>query len=156
MIDGIYDLATTDDPTVVGNLVLYEDGACIMRRWDTEAVQMYETLDDFACGNPGLIRLGRMKLPRKALDPEVVQEAIGVECKALAEFLQGKNQAYGNSALEPLRILSKASPMQGILVRVDDKLNRLLNGGEYPGDNDLKDLVGYLVLYLVGKRLGLS
>jgi hypothetical protein len=70
-------------------------------------------------------------------------------CIEIAEFLAIKNTAYGNSALQPIRIFSKASTVEQILVRIDDKLNRLINGGGYPGDDDIRDLLGYLVLYYV-------
>ena len=35
----------------------------------------------------------------------------------LREFLIAKNKAYGNSALKPVRVFSKASPVEQILVR---------------------------------------
>jgi hypothetical protein len=70
-------------------------------------------------------------------------------CIDVAEFLSIKNAAYGNSALQPIRIFSKSSTIEQILVRIDDKLNRLMNGGGYPGDDDIRDLLGYLVLYYV-------
>ena len=83
-----------------------------------------------------------------------VQDAIQSECDEMAEFLIAKNKAYGNSALDPCRIFSKSSPVEQILVRIDDKLNRLMQGGDYPGDDDVKDLIGYLVLLRVAKRRG--
>lgn len=39
-------------------------------------------------------------------------------------MLLAKNAAYGNSALEPVRIFSKADPTEQIRVRIDDKLSR--------------------------------
>jgi hypothetical protein len=36
-------------------------------------------------------------------------------------------------------------------VRIDDKLNRLMKGTDYPGDNDIDDLIGYLVLLKIAK-----
>lgn len=67
----------------------------------------------------------------------------------LAYFLAQKNIAYGDSALNPVRVFSKADPKEQILVRMDDKINRLMKGTEYVGDDDLKDLLGYLLLYFV-------
>lgn len=69
----------------------------------------------------------------------------------LTEMLVAKNRAYGNSALDPVRIFSKATPQEQILVRLDDKLSRLARGSEFPGDDTIRDLVGYLVLLLVSK-----
>lgn len=72
-------------------------------------------------------------------------------CSELAEMLVAKNKAYGNSALDPVRIFSKASPIEQILVRLDDKLSRLARG-KAAGEDVVQDLLGYLVLYRVAQR----
>lgn len=64
-----------------------------------------------------------------------------------------KNRKYGNAALEPIRILSKASTAEQILVRMDDKLNRIKNEQIDEDEDVIKDLVGYGILYLVYQRL---
>ncbi len=73
-------------------------------------------------------------------------------------MLLDKNTRYGNSALEPLGIFSKLSATQGILVRLDDKLKRIKNMGheETLDEDTLADLIGYLVLLRVAKRLKLD
>ena len=58
-----------------------------------------------------------------------VRKAIIEECNAIMEHLLAKNKAYGNSALNPVRIFSKASTLEQINVRLD--------------------LIGYLVLYRI-------
>ena len=63
-----------------------------------------------------------------------------------------KNIAYGDSALDPVRIFSKADPAEQLRVRIDDKLSRLMKGTEYVGDNDIDDLIGYLVLLKIAKE----
>ena len=72
-------------------------------------------------------------------------------CHEIAHMLVRKNIAYGNSALDPIRIFSKAGPREQLHVRIDDKLNRLMKGTDYPGDNDIDDLIGYLVLLKIAK-----
>lgn len=74
-------------------------------------------------------------------------------CIDLAEFLIAKNAAYGDSALNPLRCMSKADPAEQIRVRMDDKLSRLVRG-QAAGEDAIKDLVGYWVLLEValGKK----
>lgn len=68
-------------------------------------------------------------------------------CNDMAEFLIGKNRAYGNSAASPIGIFARRfDPLAQIDVRIDDKLNRLAKGSEYPGDDTVKDLAGYLLL----------
>ena len=69
------------------------------------------------------------------------------ECLEIAEMLIKKNISYGNSALDPVRIFSKADPKEQIMVRLDDKLSRIKNAESFPGDNDIEDMIGYLVLY---------
>lgn len=69
-------------------------------------------------------------------------------CLDLAAFLMEKNSAYGNSALEPLRVISKADAAEQIRIRIDDKLSRLFRG-QAGGEDALQDLVGYWVLLKV-------
>ena len=71
---------------------------------------------------------------------------IDLVCDELKQFLKDKNQAYGNSAAQPVRIFSRADPVEQINVRMDDKLSRLMRGSEYPGDDTELDLLGYLIL----------
>jgi len=79
---------------------------------------------------------------------------VGTEAgkEILENMLVKKNIAYGNSALDPVRIFSKAGPREQLHVRIDDKLNRLMKGTDYPGDNDIDDLIGYLVLLKIAKQ----
>ena len=61
-----------------------------------------------------------------------------------------KNEAYGDSALNPVRIFSKNDSVEGLLVRIDDKLSRIKNVGITSATEDtLMDLIGYLVLLKV-------
>ena len=65
----------------------------------------------------------------------------------IEEMLIGKNEKYGNSALEPLGVFSQLSAKEGLLVRIDDKLKRIKNGSLDKDDEDVvNDLIGYLVL----------
>ena len=72
---------------------------------------------------------------------------ISVACDEIKRLLLTKNIAYGNSALSPIQIFAKAGAQEGIANRIDDKLNRIKNNQSYVGDNDLDDLIGYLILY---------
>ena len=73
------------------------------------------------------------------------------ECLAIARLLVEKNAAYGNSALEPVRVFSRATPVEQILVRLDDKLSRLARGSA-AGEDVVLDLMGYLVLLRIAMR----
>ena len=70
------------------------------------------------------------------------------KCDAVKSLLLAKNAAYGDSALEPVRIFSQATPVEQILVRLDDKLSRISRGGGIVGDDEdvIQDLIGYLIL----------
>ncbi len=72
----------------------------------------------------------------------------------LRVLLINKNEQYGDSVLEPIRIFSKASIDEQVKVRIDDKINRLLQGDDsLESDEDvIKDLIGYLVLFLLHMR----
>lgn len=70
----------------------------------------------------------------------------------IAEMLIKKNISYGNSALNPVRIFSKADPKEQLMVRLDDKLSRIKNNESFPGDNDIDDMIGYLVLYKIANQ----
>ena len=74
------------------------------------------------------------------------------KCKALEELLLYKNEKYGNSALEPLNVFSQADAVNGIKVRLDDKLKRIKNAGLCDATEDtLQDLAGYLILLMIAK-----
>jgi hypothetical protein len=79
---------------------------------------------------------------------------ISATCDEIKSLLLEKNAKYGNSALEPARIFSRADPVEQIRVRIDDKLSRIRTTGEAASDEDTaRDLCGYLVLLLVAKKL---
>ena len=77
--------------------------------------------------------------------------AIARVCDDLEAMLLEKNRAYGNSALEPMRVFSKADPLEQLNVRIDDKLSRIARGHEFAGDDTELDLLGYLVLRRVAR-----
>ena len=80
------------------------------------------------------------------------ESAIRDECDALATLLIEKNRSYGNSALDPVRIFSGSDNIEQLKVRIDDKLSRFMRGKEYMGDNDIDDLMGYLVLLKIAMK----
>ncbi len=78
------------------------------------------------------------------------QMHIATVCDEVKQLLLEKNHKYGDSALNPIRILSKSSPVEQILVRIDDKLNRIKQGNLLQDDEDVVlDLIGYFVLLKV-------
>ena len=84
------------------------------------------------------------------------QSQISAICDDIKELLLYKNKKYGNSALKPVRIFSKSDNVEQILVRIDDKLNRVQQGaGLLDEDEDvIIDLIGYLVLLKIALAKG--
>lgn len=78
-------------------------------------------------------------------------ELIDVECENIKQMLIMKNMAYGNSFADPVRIFSKATPEEALLIRIDDKLSRIARGND-AGEDTILDLIGYLVLLRVLRR----
>jgi len=69
----------------------------------------------------------------------------------LESMLLAKNEAYGDSALNPVRVFSRADPTEQLLVRIDDKLSRLARGTA-SGEDVEHDLLGYLVLLRIARN----
>jgi len=71
----------------------------------------------------------------------------------IRELLLTKNNAYGNSALEPINVFSKGNAVESLCARIDDKLARIKNSGLSDLTEDtLLDLSGYMVLLIIAKR----
>lgn len=69
----------------------------------------------------------------------------------LESMLLAKHEAYGDSALNPVRVFSRADPTEQLLVRIDDKLSRLARGTA-SGEDVEHDLLGYLVLLRIARN----
>lgn len=71
----------------------------------------------------------------------------------LSVLLIKKNERYGNSALDPVSVFARdLTPAQRLAVRMDDKVNRIVQGlGTDAGDGEdpRVDLAGYLLLDIV-------
>ena len=80
------------------------------------------------------------------------QENIVGVCIQVCEMLLEKNRKYGNSALNPVRIFSKASPLEQIKVRLDDKLSRLRSEQPDEDEDVINDIIGYCILFKVASK----
>ncbi len=79
------------------------------------------------------------------------QIEIAQVCDRVKDLLLQKNDKYGDSALDPVRIMSKSHTTEQLCVRIDDKLSRIKSGaGLLATDEDVVlDLIGYFVLLKV-------
>jgi len=73
-----------------------------------------------------------------------VREALYAEAEMM---LLEKNAAYGDSARNPVRITSNATTIEQLLVRIDDKLSRIMRG-KRAGEDTTKDLIGYIYFWI--------
>ena len=86
-------------------------------------------------------------------EPSDFECAVRHELWQIGSMLIDKNTRYGNSALNPMRLFSRASPVEQILVRIDDKLSRVREGVKIQDQEDVTlDLVGYLILLRLAQR----
>lgn len=62
-----------------------------------------------------------------------------------------KNRRYGDAAISPINIFSKLDAGEGVKVRIDDKISRIMYNGCDLRKNDVADLIGYLALLAVSQ-----
>lgn len=78
------------------------------------------------------------------------QKKISDITDAMKDLLLYKNQKYGDSAINPKKIFYKGDSTNSILIRLDDKLGRVMsNPDEKPRTNDIADIIGYCTLLLI-------
>jgi len=82
------------------------------------------------------------------------EEKITIACDQIKALLIEKNRKYGDSAMSPMRIFSKADSQEQIKVRIDDKLNRIMNQQADDIEDSVTDLIGYLILLKISKQNG--
>ena len=98
-------------------------------------------------------------LPPSNSNIDVIVECEGVEIKndfktdllittkELTDLLISKNKAYGNTALNPVKVFSRLNSSEALCARIDDKIMRIKNKGINDETEDtVSDLIGYLLL----------
>ena len=109
------------------------------KEWEATADSLFETI---------AARL----VPRPKAEADNPKLQIIRACAEVCAMLLYKNQHYGNSALEPAEIIpTGTTPVQGILIRINDKLKRLKFGTSNDEDTFL-DIMGFLVLLRIAKH----
>lgn len=131
---------TVSELLSTGKRLIIDDGTS--RGWGDSALRRIITAHVTAH-----IPAPQFDLPPAA--PGTTAARIIAKCAELAQFLLGKNKSYGDSALHPIRVFSRATAREGLCTRADDKLARLQNAPGAYGENDVKDLTGYLIFLLI-------
>lgn len=78
-------------------------------------------------------------------------ELIEKTCDQIKDILLTKNRKYGDSALNPISVFYRGSDLDGLRVRIDDKLSRIANQQSDEDEDAEIDLIGYLILYKIAK-----
>jgi hypothetical protein len=92
---------------------------------------------------------------------EEINYLINLEYEDLKNFAVDKNISYNGSIFNPDYIIKPSFDLTdkqlielGLIARINDKLNRIKSAGLNGFDEDnIKDLIGYLVLYRCISRL---
>jgi hypothetical protein len=154
-----YANALPDEPMFI--LLARDDRAPqLVEEWATMSERRGTMTEKIAEARECAVAMRAWRSKYQSSKPEIIepvklteeQRAIVEECDALKAMLLEKNAAYGNSALDPVRVFSKASTEEQIRVRIDDKLSRLARGSN-AGEDPEADLSGYLILLRVHRRL---
>tara|TARA_R110002126_G_scaffold156464_6_gene303853 strand:+ start:177 stop:896 length:720 start_codon:yes stop_codon:yes gene_type:complete len=121
------------------------------KSWSGKKEVQKSSLEEVSSGAEQVVKQ-QERMPSFGL--ETSAEKIKIVFAEVQEMLLQKNEQYGDSALSPNRIFSKASTDEQLKVRIDDKLNRLIMGNDSMESDDdvIKDLIGYFVLLLVSQR----
>lgn len=92
-----------------------------------------------------------MGMPQPSQIQANMNSKIADKCNEIRILLQEKNAQYGDSAMNPIRVFSKADSTEQLKVRIDDKLSRLVRGDDSLESDEevIKDLIGYLILLLI-------
>lgn len=76
---------------------------------------------------------------------EFINQKIEEHFDRLKQLVVAKNTTYGNSLHNPINVFQK-DKVQGLLGRLDDKLNRIKTVGVNDSTEDtVDDLIGYLI-----------
>lgn len=74
---------------------------------------------------------------------------VGLE---IVTMLLEKNRRYGSTATNPIGVFSKLDPLEGIRIRMDDKLSRIRTGAANDDEDPIVDLAGYCILHTIATR----
>ena len=135
---------TTDSycrfPRICEDCRFYRGGVCDLE--EVKAIDFIKAYAEFETVDDDKSIDNDTKMPES-------QEKIVRILEAIKQLLIVKNSRYGNSILDPMRVFCKKDKEESdIPARLDDKLSRIKNSDKIR-INDVTDLIGYLVLFLI-------
>ena len=138
-----------DTPAVVAHNVPYD----MDQQWESIGKQTSSHNESYFDTN----RNGKDDI--KIVAPAQPSEALEFQTKLdtlllnVGNLLKSKNEAYGNTSLNPPNIFSKLDSSEAICARIDDKIMRIKNKGLVSATEDtLTDLIGYLLLLKMSRK----
>lgn len=134
----------------------YIDGSTLVRGIYNQPppLPLSEPLDSIAEALEKMYNSDPFKSPAEEASPlSKTQQTIIEVCDEVRDILLDKNRKYGDSAIHPKRVFSKASAIEQINVRIDDKISRIMSSQDDDIEDAELDLIGYLFLKRVAKRL---
>lgn len=147
-----YTIEKTDRYEIVTKMVEDNGGYCpcaVQKTEDTKCI-----CKEFREQREGMCRCGRYRKEKMTTALETTltesQQKIVEITEGMKDLLLYKNGKYGDSALNPKGIFYKGDSTNSILIRLDDKLGRVIsNPDEKPRVNDVADIIGYCTLLLI-------
>lgn len=90
-----------------------------------------------------------------ATEEIVMSDMISAECDSIRDMLISKNESYGDSIADPLRIFAPEGlrPTDLVRARIDDKLSRISRGNGFGDEDAVLDLIGYLIILRIMTRI---
>jgi hypothetical protein len=156
----MYDKTTADFLNQVEELKFSDEEKDFLAKEDAdkdyfsekERAELIASLEDVMISPPKYVYTTAFKKEKKDDSFLKVEKVF----KSMANLIKVKNSRYGNSVMEPLGIFNKhvkadnEEALNGILVRLDDKLKRIKNSDQLR-KNDVSDLIGYLAFLCANK-----
>lgn len=119
---------------------------------DTPLEHFAKTAAKFAGDPLSTEDIEKLKTLGEQLGISSFEQSVRYHTNKIADLLISKNKAYGDSALNPVRIFSKADRTEQLNVRIDDKISRIQRGTDFGDEDTVRDLIGYLVLRLIAEE----
>lgn len=120
------------------NLTVGDEGGLIFESYEVDWVPANEVPDE--------IRFKGHPSTHVAEKSSTFADLVTQRTTAIADLLVEKNRKYGDSALNPANVFSKANAVEALKVRIDDKINRIRQGETDDTEDSVTDLIGYLIL----------
>ena len=138
-----------DTPAGVAHNVPYD----IDQQWESIGKQTSSHNESYFDTNRNGMKDAEIVKPVQPSEALEFQTKLDTLLLNVGNLLKSKNEAYGNTSLNPPNIFSKLDSSEAICARIDDKIMRIKNRGLVSATEDtLTDLIGYLLLLKMSRK----